>query len=300
MRDDRIHYTLVGAFVLAVGVGLLIAAAAVTGRTGATDHYFAVFENVMGLTPGTQVFFEGYPIGQIKEIRSWRGENRQRFRVDVSVQKAWVIPIDSVAEITAPGLLAAFALEIHGGRSPQRIEVGGEIPAVAVPNIYALMSSVATDVGDLAAKNLKPLLESLGQRTPEIARNLEEFTARLNAISARFESLLSEENAGAVNRILVNLGSATGRIENLTLQLSETRTLLHEVLARVNHALADERVDLDRAVLDLQHTLATMATHVDAIAQNIEGTSRNMNEFSRRIRDNPAVLLDEDPPAEEN
>jgi phospholipid/cholesterol/gamma-HCH transport system substrate-binding protein len=34
-----------------------------------------------------------------------------------------------------------------------------------------------------------------------------------------------------------------------------------------------------------------VAQHIDAVAQNLEGTSRNMAEFSRRLKANPGLLL---------
>ena len=42
---------------------------------------------------------------------------------------------------------------------------------------------------------------------------------------------------------------------------------------------------------DLQHTLETVARHVDAISHNLEVTTHNMNEFSRQLRENPGVLV---------
>ena len=34
-----------------------------------------------------------------------------------------------------------------------------------------------------------------------------------------------------------------------------------------------------------------MAQNIDTINQNLDGASRNLNEFSRRIRNNPGLLL---------
>ena len=45
------------------------------------------------------------------------------------------------------------------------------------------------------------------------------------------------------------------------------------------------------SVTDLRHTFRSLSQRVDAITYNLEGTSRNLSEFSRTIRNNPAVLL---------
>jgi phospholipid/cholesterol/gamma-HCH transport system substrate-binding protein len=48
----------------------------------------------------------------------------------------------------------------------------------------------------------------------------------------------------------------------------------------------------------MRFVMETLSRHIDTIAQNMEGTSRNMYEFSRHIRQNPGLLLGGTPPAE--
>ena len=86
MRDDQRNYAIVGAFVIAVTLGLLAWIAVLAGRTGATDEYHVHFTNVMGLSSGTQVLYQGYPIGMIEDIRATVREGRQVFRLDLGLE----------------------------------------------------------------------------------------------------------------------------------------------------------------------------------------------------------------------
>ena len=63
MREERRNYLVVGVFVLAVLAGLLVWLAVLSGRTGATDSFYVVYDNVMGVASGTQVLYEGFAIG---------------------------------------------------------------------------------------------------------------------------------------------------------------------------------------------------------------------------------------------
>lgn len=63
MNGGKLNYVVVGAFVLAMLVALVVSLAVLMGRTGATDDYYAVYRNVTGVKFGTQVLYEGYPIG---------------------------------------------------------------------------------------------------------------------------------------------------------------------------------------------------------------------------------------------
>ena len=68
MREDSRNYMIVGSFVLAMLVALITWIALLSGRTGATDDYHIVYDNVMGLKTGVEILYEGYPVGLIEDI----------------------------------------------------------------------------------------------------------------------------------------------------------------------------------------------------------------------------------------
>ena len=63
------------------------------------------------------------------------------------------------------------------------------------------------------------------------------------------------------------------------------------MLDSLNTIAEENRPDIRETVVDLRHTFRSLSRRVDAITYNLEGASRNLSEFSRTIRNNPAVLL---------
>ena len=57
MKDSRRNYLVVGTFVIAMGAVLIAWIAVLSGRSGATDRYHVLYDNVMGLARGTEVLF---------------------------------------------------------------------------------------------------------------------------------------------------------------------------------------------------------------------------------------------------
>ena len=51
-------------------------------------------------------------------------------------------------------------------------------------------------------------------------------------------------------------------------------------------------------MIALRYTLEELSASAEGILQNLESTSRNMNEFSRQLRRNPGLLLSGKPAAE--
>ena len=76
MRDDQRNYILVGVFVIAMVAGLVLWIAMISGRTGATDAYTIRYDGVLGLAAGTQIYFDGYPIGHDRVDRAVRRRRR--------------------------------------------------------------------------------------------------------------------------------------------------------------------------------------------------------------------------------
>jgi len=291
MRDDQLNYAIVGAFVIAVIAGLVAWIAVLAGRTGATDAYRVHFANVMGLSSGTQLLYEGYPIGMIEDVEPTARDGRQVFRLDVRVQRGWRIPEDSLATITASGLLSAVVVNVRAGSSTTYLDPGDEIPSLESPDLFAAMSSVAADVGELIQGDLKPMLDTLADGGPEIVGDLEAFTKKLNETMAQVDGILSGENARRIESILENLESTSASFAVASGELEQTRLRVDELLDSVNVLVEENRRPIGESVADLNESLESVSRHIEAIAYNLEVTTRNMNEFSRQIRENPGVII---------
>jgi phospholipid/cholesterol/gamma-HCH transport system substrate-binding protein len=276
VTEDQRNYVVVGAFVAAVLAGLVIWLAVLSGRTGATDSYYVLYDNVMGLSNGTRVLYEGFPVGIISGIEPLPAEGDGRYRVGLDVRRGWRIPEDSSCRITASGLLAAVVIEISAGSSSRSLEPGSEIEGVASANLIEVVSSVAGEIAE---------------DTPAILNSLESFTGDLSRVMARVETVLSEENSARAQTTLTNLEAASASFASFSRELDETQDRLDRLLTRVDRMVQKNEPEISYAVGDLRHTLESIAQHIDAINHNLETTSRNMSEFSRQIRQNPGVLI---------
>lgn len=291
MRDDKQNYIVVGVFVVLMLVALILWIALLSGRTGPTDEYFIVYKNVMGVKTGVEILYEGFPVGHIEDISPEERDGRRFYRVDVSVKRGWPIPEDSVAEIMAPGLLAASMIDIKGGASETLLEPGSEIEGEEAEAMLSAVNAVANEVLKAMEESVRPLLASLSEEAPGILDNVDEFTAQLNQTVERINTILNPDNVERVSQILENMDTATAEFSRLTEGLGGTRQLVDGLVAKLDALLVKDTGELDGAIRDLRHTLAAVSRRIDSIASDLETTSRNMSEFSRQIRENPGVLV---------
>lgn len=318
MRSSKINYLIVGLFVLVMIGALVTTVAMLTGRTGAVDNYYTYYSNVTGIKFGTQVVYEGYPIGQVEEITPEEKDGRMRFRIDFSIIQGWRLPKDSVGEIAAPGLLAAVTISIKAGHDKVPLKPGEMIISKERADVFAIVSSVAGQLGDLMDTNIKPLLDNvnkavssvnkiidkeglalfedvrkvtndlaevvalMARRIPNIADNIEEFSSKLNTTADELQKLMTPETRRQIEAVIANLNSA-----------SKSMNTLADEIGKI---VVSEDGDMRRAISETRYIIESVSRHIDSINQNMEGAARNMYEFTRQIRQNPGLLLGGQPP----
>jgi phospholipid/cholesterol/gamma-HCH transport system substrate-binding protein len=328
MRNNKLNYVIVGSFVLAMVFGLVFSIAMLTGRTGATDSYYAIYKNVTGVKFGTQVLYEGYPIGQVEEVTPVADGAAMTFRVDFTVEKDWGIPNDSVAKIAAPGLLSAITLSIKAGKSEEPLNAGSQVIGQEAANVFAVVSSVADQISSLAEQDIRPLLSNispllksltitsnsigdllkgdgnmlaselviltkdLSARVPKIAADIEVITSRITKSSKELSSLLTEKTRTQIESLISNMDTAAANFTNLSSNLDG-------LIKDFNSVVKGNKNNIDESIVDVRYVTDSLARHIDALTQNMEATSRNMYEFSRQIRQNPGLLLGGTPPRDE-
>lgn len=322
MRTSKINYFIVGLFVLTMIAGLITAIALLTGRTGATDSYHAYYSNVTGVKFGTQVVYEGYPIGQVIDVKPEEFEGRMRFRVNFDITEGWKIPEDSIAEIAAPGLLAAVTLAIEAGQSATPLEAGSEVKAAERADMFAAVANVAGDFGDLSNNYLKPLLKNvdstvtqineflqiggegrmiaadardtmgmarsmmadLKDRIPSITEKLEVILTDVSVTSKRLNEILTPGNQRKIIGMVDNLNAATQKFDTVLITMNS-------ILRDIDDLVLDKDGDIARTAKESRYIVESVARNIDAINQNMDGAARNLYEFSRQIRQNPGLLL---------
>jgi len=320
MRNYSISYVTVGVFVSAMVVALVVAVALIAGRTGPRDPYRVIFDNVTDLKYGTIVRYEGFPIGQVDSIDPVYENGKYHFAVNVSVRQGWKFPADSKAGIRASSFLAAKTIDISGGKATDTIKVGGDIPGTGAGDMFALMSGLAGRVGALLDTGVVPLLDQLkgsiktltdtansqiggvGSNVQTLVNNanghLDEISSQVKALTgglqdnvAQLRKVLSDGNVKKVGAILDNLDTASVSADATLKQLNLLSIEVNQVAQSIHAMVERNGKNVDKSTADLEYILRTVSQNIDSITSNLEGTSRNMSEFSRLIRQNPGLLL---------
>lgn len=302
MKRESVNYFYVGLFVLAALITLLFVLYRLTGGGGQTDAYYTTYRNVAGLNPGTLVTYEGYALGKVADIEPLRDHEGTRYRVQMQVRQGWQIPVNSVARIYSEGLLADTVINISEGDSPEYLAAGGEIQGAQGADLFAVMGEVAGEFGELSNTTIKPLLESLGQtastvgrelqtRLPMILQDLQNLVARLEESSIYLSGIFNGGTEQQARKTLDNVEQAAVNFNELARGLVNIKDDAGELVSELDSLVVESRPDLQQSVSDLRYLLEQLSRYSEGILENMDSTSRNLNEFSRQVRENPGRLL---------
>jgi phospholipid/cholesterol/gamma-HCH transport system substrate-binding protein len=309
MRRDNINYLAVGSLVLAAFVLLIYMLYRLTGGVDENDPYLVFYPNVGGLSEGTPVTYEGYKIGSVARIRPERETQRTRYRVELLVRDGWRIPNDSLARIYSEGLLAETVINIEEGASETYLQPGEELQGALGNDIFAAMNDVAGNVNRLLQRDVRPLLDNLNsrvshlgeevdQRLPVLLEGLQSLVDTLRLAADSLPRILNNDTEARLTRTVANSEAISDNLLELSRELRQTRQATDALLAESQGTLAENREDIRRGVTALRIALEELSANTETILRNLEGASQNMNEFSRQIRQNPALLLSGKPPKE--
>jgi phospholipid/cholesterol/gamma-HCH transport system substrate-binding protein len=194
-------------------------------------------------------------------------------------------------------------------------------------DVFAVVSGVAGQLGDLMDSNIKPLLDNVNSAVTNIKPlldNVNKAVGTINDIIEKDASSLFEDVRKVINElaevvalmakrvpvIADNIESFSSKLivtadELQKLMTPETRGKIEAVIANLNEAsksintmaedigklVASETGDIKKTISETRYIVESVSRHIDSINQNMEGAARNMYEFTRQIRANPGLLL---------
>ncbi|MCK9542174.1 MAG: MlaD family protein [Novosphingobium sp.] len=263
--ETRANHIWVGAVTLVL---LALAAATIIWiarlNQGARDEYDIFFkQSVDGLAKGSEVAFQGVPVGQIKTIELWK-KDPTFVRVRIAVDKEVPVVVGTTATIQG-SFTGVSDIQLEGAvrGAPPITEPGPE----GVPVIPTKRSGL----GEIL--NSAPLL-----------------LERLATLTDRLTQLLSDKNQKSFEGILANTNKMTADISEATPELKATLRELQGTLREASGALANFQKVADKtdALLgdesgglakDLSETMKSART----AASQLEGALNDARPSIRQI-----------------
>ncbi len=287
--ETNAHHVLIGVFILAV-VALLLAFGLWLGHGGVSRQYHdydVVFTHgVSGLTVGSQVEYNGIPMGQVASLKL-DPDDPDRELVRIRVPADAPIKTDTRAELHMQGLTGASFVELVGGSAASKPLL--PTPSNPVPDIpsqtstlHALLAS-----GKGAMASLNHILGRLDQVVS--TRNVKHLDHTLANIDATTTALAAER--GHLRALIGHASAASSKLDALldgpgrkTLQHTAAMTAsLQQATQTLNQLLTVNRAQLQSGL----HSMG----QIDPMLRELKATARNLHQMTDRMKANPGGYL---------
>ncbi|MBO5919298.1 MAG: MCE family protein [Bacteroidales bacterium] len=169
-----------------------------------SNSYYAVYDQVDGLTVTGPVYLRGYKVGMVEDITYNPQQNN--FEVELKVKSQFEIPANSTAEVYSADIMGARAVRINIGDSEQILESGD-----------TLASAIQADMISTVMGQIEPLKEQAVELMATMNRTLESVDKLLDSTSrAEIQSSLKH-----LNSTLANAASLSRTLDNISPELVE-------------------------------------------------------------------------------
>ncbi len=187
----------------------------------------------------------------------------------------------------APEVIANFlevSEEINATARRLQLMLGPENERKLEQILESGMSAAANVAALTSDENLAKTLGNIRAASENLVR------LSVNA-NERLDDVLSKSTVEKARATLDDVAAAARNVAQLTTNLRSTSDRLGHLIKVLDEVATDNQPNVNQSLKDLRHSMQAISQHISSITYNLEGTSRNMYEFSRQLRQNPALLL---------
>ena len=295
-----------GLFLIVSTIILLIFVVSVAGNKlmEKRDEYVIHYKNVSinGLQIGGSVKYHGINIGRVDDIVIDQ-EDIEKINVHISVKAETPIKSDVIATLVPVGITGLMQIELFGGTNEAKtLSPGDSIKAgkssfqnitgkaeVIAEKLEVLLNNLTVITNEENQKRFISVLENVDEMVSEnrktvhnIVSNADSTIIYLNGIASLLETTMLKINeyvyAPEMEKIIKNTEKVTNELAQV--EINDLINNLNTLLSNANDAVDNINVTVLNSKQDFKVSMETLRE-----------TLIYLNEFSRRINENPAILI---------
>lgn len=286
----------IGLFVIIILVGLFFALNFLKGHDlfKKSNRYYTYLPSVEGMVATSPIYIRGLKVGSIEKIKL--DPVKDSFFLAFTINRDYLIPIDSRAEVYSSDLLGGKALRIALGESPLEAKDGDTLKGENVPDMISVLYGY---VGPLKARlgevmdNLNTTLMSINQTLDSAAR--EDLHASLRGLKASLTNV--QKLSASLNGMAPDLSASLKNINTLSGELSDPQGELNSAITSIRKTadnlstvkLAEAVDNLNSLISKIQSPNSTTGRLIysDDLHNSIDSLVNEVDGLVKKIKSNP-------------
>ena len=214
--------------------------------------FYAIYDDVEGVSTGTPVTISGFNVGSVQDIRFYG--NNSELLLKFRVENDFEFSTNSIAQIYETGLIGGKALAI--------IPVEGKNLAVSGDT---LQSDIAPGLTELVNDKLSPLQEKIESMVVSA-------DSLLIAVNSVFDTSTKENLASSIENFSLTIESAKQSIDVLEKVIGGNENSLNSIINNMDESLKNFS------------ELSENFDELDLVIENLSKSSANINSITSEIK----------------
>lgn len=285
--NNRVNFTLVGVFVSLVSILFFTGIYWIVKPTDEQKVYLyglLVTESITGINIGTNVKYQGLPVGRVKGFRI-NPNNPREIMMDLEIRRDVPIRNGVMASIKPQGITGLSFIDIQveeDGIPLQEMRYLGRKYTVIPfkPSLINSLANSATEITDTLQKILKKVHKTLDENKEEsktIIRELARITIQLN-------KLLSDENIANTSSLI----TSTNRLVRNADLMVDVYTSLGKESTNTLHTLNGS---IENGDYDLKQIAGGVPEETVLMMRELRLLTAELSEVLRQFKENPNAVI---------
>jgi phospholipid/cholesterol/gamma-HCH transport system substrate-binding protein len=284
MEATRAEKARLGVFLVTLAAVLVVLVLFLIGGrlfTRTNDYFTRMEESITGLGPGSTVRQNGVDVGQVTFITA-DSTNIRRTIVHFNVRRGTHIKADMTATLGSYGITGLKYLEISGGSyGSANVPDGGE-----VKSSLSMIGRLTTRADSIAYKIDRLLGNVIAITEMDNRENLNRMMAASAGLAESLDSMARDiQGVRPGRRIATLLDQA-----DLTMRSARTKVDKSDVDGMIREYKKAAQ-DIQKVAGTLDVTVRRTQEDLAVSMSNLRESLKNMQSFTRQLRENPSVLL---------
>jgi len=290
----------IGLFSLLVLIALYILINFLSGRDifNNVNTYYAVYNNVEGLTKTGPVYIRGLKVGSVESIDYV--QEKDVFVIKLRVKSSYVIPDNSVAEIYSADILGTKALRINIGASSINLSSKDTLRSATEQGILSIISNEIVPIKDQLSMVMTSLNNTLTginnilspQAQEDISISLKNFRktmVNMESISANIKN-----NNPEISSILKNFDTLSSDLTSSILKLNSSLDNMEAITDSLRTADFAGAINSMKGLLEeIRNPEGSIGKllETDELHSSLDSLIDDLSKLVRNINENPKKYI---------
>jgi len=258
-----------------------------------TANYYVVYDKVGGLAESSPVEINGYKVGVVQSVR-FLDPLSGRLLVELSVEKDFRLPVNTVAEITTASLIAGMKIQFVYGNGPGTYSSGDTIPGRLAVSVLSKVESELLPLKDKISDLISTIDTVIGSinevMDPKFKSDLRSGVASLSNTARSIDESELKSTLDNVNKFTQMLAENTGRMTSTFSSLENIADTL--AAADIYNSVNSLKSSLEKAATLMENlnngkgSAGQLITN-DSLYTNLSNSLGSLNMLLQDLKANP-------------